>query len=320
MKRRAVLAAVAAHAATAARAQTPGRVYRLGHLALTEQSGRTAREFILPGLAKHGFIAGHNLVFESRFGDAGDLPRLARELIAARPDAIVAIGTPTIRAVREATASVPIVIFTDNPVETGLAASLARPGGNVTGVVTLLVSLQGKRMELFAEALPAARHVGLLMNPRNVLLAASEEAIRAGATRAGIALTVVYAETLTDYPGAFAALRAAGVEALVIGADPRFSNDAAPLAALALAAGLPTSCDWAFMVRDGCLLSYGPDLGALRQRMAGQIARIFAGTAPSALPIEQPARFELVVNLRTANALGVTVPPALLARADEVIE
>jgi putative ABC transport system substrate-binding protein len=144
--------------------------------------------------------------------------------------------------------------------------------------------------------------------------------MREAATRAGIALTVVYAQAAAEYPGAFAALRAAAVEALVIGNDPHFAADSAALAALALQARLPTSCDFAFMVRDGCMLSYGPDLGALRRRMAAQIARIFGGTSPDALPIEQPTTFETVVNLRTARALGVTLPPAVLARADEVIE
>jgi len=303
-----------------ARAQSPERVYRLGILALTAGSERGIREVTLPELAKLGFVEGRNLVLDGRSGAVAALPGLASELLATRPDAIITIGgRPTI-AMRAATSSVPIVMYTDNPVALGLAASFARPGGNVTGVAIMVLELHGKRLELLLEAAPAVRRVAVLLNTHSPSMTEAERIMRVVAASAGIELIVFTAADAGDYPSAFAAMRAAGAEALVIGSDPRFAADAAPLADFARAARLPTSCEWPGNTRDGCLLGYGPETTALRRRMAHQLARIFRGAAPGEMPIEQPTNFELAINLATARALGLTIPPALLARADEVIE
>ena len=321
MRRRALLAMVPALAAgRAARAQTPGRTYRLAHLALSGQTGGALLELLLPELETNGFVVGRNLVVESRFGTPDALPALARELLAGRPDAVVTAGFFATRAMSEATRSVPIVMTAPDPVASGFAASLARPGGNVTGIANLVVSLQAKRLEQLIEAVPAARRIGLLMTAAGPQQLAIEKALRETASSAGIELTTVHARGAPEYPAAFAALRAAGVAALMIGSDLQFISDSALLAAHALDARLPTSCEFAEMARDGCMLGYGPERGAMRRRMADQVARILRGAAPGEMPIEQPTVFEFTINLRTARAIGVSVPPILLTQADEVIE
>ncbi len=305
---------------TPARAQSPERVYRLGHLAMTEEAVTSVRLYLLPELARLGFVEGRNLVFDARTGAVGDLPGLMRELLAARPDAIVTIG-PATRVAGAATRTVPIVSSGSDPVELGLAASLARPGGNVTGITLLVWELDAKRLDLLREAVPGRRRVAVLFPSTSPNRQASEREMRGVAASVGIDLLDFTVAAAVDYPAAFAAMRAAGAQALVIGAAPQFSAGDMPiLAALALEARLPTICEWARNVRDGCLLGYGPDFAALRRRMADQVARIFRGAAPRDIPIELPTLFEFAVNLKVAKALGLTLPPAIIARADEVIE
>jgi putative ABC transport system substrate-binding protein len=240
-----------------------------------------------------------------------------QELLAARPDAIVAVGA-AIAVAGAATRTVPIVAFGSNPVELGLAAGFARPGGNVTGVVILTVELDAKRLELLQQAVPGRRRVAALLSSTRPV--SSEAELRVAAERAGVELLPFAVASPADYPAAFAAMRAAKAEALAIGAASEFYRDAGILAALALEARLPTVCEWADMARDGCLIGYGPSRTALRLRIADQIARIFRGAAPGDLPIEQPTLFEFAVNLKVAKALGIELPAAILARADEVIE
>jgi putative ABC transport system substrate-binding protein len=169
-------------------------------------------------------------------------------------------------------------------------------------------------------ALPAVRRIALLMHPGVPWRRLSEEETASLAARLGIALTVYEAAAAEDYDAAFAAMRAAGAEALVIGAHPQFNNDRERLSALAIAAGLPTACEWAVMARAGCLIGYGPDQDDLRRTVARYVAAILGGAAPATLPIETPTRFEFAVNQRTARTLGLTVPPSILIQADEVIE
>jgi putative ABC transport system substrate-binding protein len=173
---------------------------------------------------------------------------------------------------------------------------------------------------LLHETLPAARRIALLLHPSAPWHRLSEDEAARLAARFGITLTVHDAATPEDYGAAFAAMRAAGAEALVIGVHPLFVNDRDRLSALALAAGLPTACEWAVMARAGCLIGYGPDQEDTRRTVARYVAAIFGGAAPATLPIETPTRFEFAVNQRTARALGVAVPPTILIRADEVIE
>src|SRR5262245_10577261 len=303
-----------------ATAQSPERVYRVGHLAQTGDSELSTREFSLPELAKLGFVEGRNLEFIVRSGNADALPKLARELLATKPDVIIAISGAAALVAREATNSVPIVMYGDDPIGLGLATSFSRPDGNVTGIAMMAVELNEKRLEILLETVPKARRIAALLRRKSPTQERAERALRAGAETAGIELLVFSAEGASDYQSAFAAMRTAGAEALVIGSDPRFFADRELLAALAREARLPTSCEWVDMARAGCLLGFGPIPAALRRRLAHYVARILRGALVGELPIEQPTTFELAFNLKTARAIGLDLPQALLARADEVIE
>ena len=325
MRRREFMSGVGATAATLplvavgmpALAQAPGRIYRLGHLGFAGVSESLSREIILPELGKLGFVEGRNLVFDARSGAADAQPGLMRDLLAAKPDAVIAIGEAAIVAAGAATRTVPIVGLGGDPVLLGLAQSYARPGGNVTGVTILIGELEVKRLSILREAVPDRRRVAALVSTTQKQ---GEPALRNAAAGLGVELLVFPATTPADYPGAFAAMRAAGAEALLIGASPEFNRDAKQLAALALEARLPTVCEWADLARVGCMIGYGPSRPAIRQRMAAQIALIFRGTAPGDVAIELPTKFESALNQKTAKSLDLTIPFSVLAQADEVIE
>jgi ABC-type uncharacterized transport system substrate-binding protein len=302
----------------AARAQTPNRIYRLGHLANSADSEAFTRETTLPELARFGFVEGRNLVFDARVGESDSLLVLMRELLAGQPDAVVAVG-PALRPAGSATRTVPIVAFGNDPIELGLAASYARPGGNVTGVVILTGELEAKRLSILLEAVPDRRRVAALVPDRS-LGQGNEVALRNAAAGLGVELLVFPAAAPSEYPAAFAEMRAQGAQALIIGATPQFQRDGGQLAGLALEARLPTVCEWADMAHEGCLIGYGPSRVALRKRMADQIAQIFRGVPPGDIPIERPTAFEFSLNLKIAKSLDLIIPPAVLARADEVIE
>jgi putative ABC transport system substrate-binding protein len=249
------------------------------------------------------------------------MPELAREALASRPDVVVATSLVTILAVKAESSSVPIVMsfIGEDPVVAGLAQSLARPSGNATGIAMLAAQLDGKRASLLHEVLPSARRIAILAGrpPRNKQ--GVEEILRVAGSL-GLEGYVFHADEPADYAAAFDGMRAAGAEALLIVSAPDFLRDAANLSRRALEIGLPTACEWASMARDGCLVGYGPNFAALWRRSAHYVASILRGTPPGELPIEQPTVFEFAVNLRTARQLGITLPPSILARADEVIE
>jgi putative ABC transport system substrate-binding protein len=307
--------------ATPLAAPTAGeRVYRLGELEPSAASLELTHNLTLPELAKLGFSQGRNLILDERVGDAAAMAGLARELLLADPDAIIALGPDATRAARQVTSTVPLIMFGPDPVRYGWAASLAHPGGNVTGVAMLAVELDGKRLDLLHEAVPEARRVAALLMPSVPGRQPSEQEMRAVAASLGVDLLTFDATGPEDYPTVFAAMRAAAAQGLVIMANPTFYRDAVSLAHLALGAGLPTVCEWAEMAQSGCMIGYGPNRPELRRRLAYYVARIFQGAAAGDLPIEQPTHYELVVNLKTAKTLGVTIPPSILGRADEVIE
>lgn len=315
----AAAASLCAAAAQPAFAQAAGRVFRLGHLADSLVSEKLTRELALPELARLGFAEGRNLVFDGRVAARADaLPALMREMLAAQPDVIAAIGPAALAAAGAATRTAPIVAFGADPVTSGLAKSHARPGGNVTGIAILVDQLEGKRLSILHEALPSRRRVAVLLsktgNP------ASEPSLKKAAPGMGVELQPFTVVGPDDYKSAFAAMRAAGAEALVIAATPEFNRDAEQLARLALDARLPTVCEWADMARQGCMLGYGPNRLALRKRMAALIATIFRGTAPGEVAIELPSAFDFAVNQKVAKALGVTIPYTVVADANEVIE
>jgi putative tryptophan/tyrosine transport system substrate-binding protein len=303
---------------TRADAQAPGRVYRLGHLSNTKLSETLTRETTLPALAKLGFVEGSNLVFDGRIGEPGAMPGLVREILAAKADAVIAIGDAAIVAAAGVTRAVPIIGFGGDPVKHGLAQSYARPGGNVTGVTILADELEVVRLSMLREAAPDRRRMAVLMSTSQRALI--EPALRKAAPGLGLELLVFPVATPADYPAAFAAMRAAGAEALVIGAAPELFRDGKQLAALALEAKLPTICEWAEMARAGCLIGYGPSRAELRKRMAAQVALIFRGDAPGNVAIELPVKFESALNLQIAKRLGLTIPQSLLLLADEVIQ
>jgi putative ABC transport system substrate-binding protein len=300
-------------------AQTANRVYRLGHLANSEASVAFTRQISLPELAKLGFVEGRNLVFESRVGGPDAMPGLMGELLAVRPDAIIAIG-PTAVAAAAATRTVPIVAFGADMVALGLAASYARPGENVTGVAILANELEVKRLSILHEAVPDRRRVAVLTSTVTAVTAVGEAAMQKAASGFGIELLPFSVKGPADYPSAFAAMQAAGAQALVISATSEFYRDARQLAALALAARLPTICEWADMARSGCLIGYGPNREALRKRIAAQVAQIFGGATVGNIAIELPTVFEFAVNQKTAKSLELSVPGVVLTQADEIIE
>jgi putative ABC transport system substrate-binding protein len=302
-------------------AQVADKVYRLGVLSPGSGPVERMRRTTLPELARLGFSEGRNIVLEIRLGTRDQLPQLAEELAATRPDAVIAVSGSAIRAMRQAAAATPIVgaFIGEDPIAAGFAASLAHPGGTVTGIVMLAPELDAKRLYLLHEAVPAGRRIGALA-VNTARDAPNTTAIKEAAERAGIELLVFYGAQSEDYPSAFAEMRRAGVDALEIVSAPELYTDASRLAALALETGMPTMCEWAEMARSGCLLGYGPDYIELQNRVANYVARIFRGAAPGELPIEGPTHYEFTVNLKTAKALGLSIPPSILARADEVIE
>jgi putative ABC transport system substrate-binding protein len=306
-------------AAPAAFAQSD-KVFRLGVLSPSAGSvSQKMRATMFPELARLGFIEGRNLVVETRFGPLEQLPALARDLATWQPDAVIAVSPPAIRAMRDTSATIPLVggFIGEDPIAAGFAASLAHPGGTITGIVMLAPELDAKRLELLHDAVPGSRRIAALaINRRASTLAALEEV----AKQLGVDLLPFYAATPDDYGSAFAGMRQAGADALEITSSPEFASNASALAALAIETRLPTMCEWAEMARSGCLLGYGPDFDELERRVAGYVARIFRGAAPGELPIERPTRFGFAVNLKTAKALGLMIPQSTMARTDEVIE
>ncbi|HJQ57458.1 MAG TPA: ABC transporter substrate-binding protein [Vineibacter sp.] len=305
--------------ATGASAQSGDDKKRLAVLALTEASVELTRNVTLPALAKLGFESGRNLDVRVESGPADRMPALVQRLLDGKPDAIFVIGNEAVIAAHAATKTVPIVFFGPDPVRLGIVPSLAKPSGNVTGIAILSIELNAKRLDLLREAKPSARRIAALMQ-RNPAAALYEVEMRDVATRAGLELLPVVVDGPADFVDAFARMRAERAEALVIASNPLLFQNGAVLASLASAGGLPTICEWPAMTQAGCLLGYGPPLNEIRAHVATIIARVLRGTKPADLPIEQPTRFELSINSKTAKTLGLVIPPALLARADEVIE
>jgi len=278
------------------------------------------RAVMFPELARLGFTEGRNLVVEARSGPMGELPALARQLAAANPDAIIAAGN-AIGAAQQATSTTAIIgsFIGEDPIAAGFAVTLARPGGNVTGVAMLAPELDAKRLQLLHEAIPGVSRIAALAVSTDQH-APNLAAMRQAAAHEGLALLPFYVAQPEDYPATFAAMRDANVSALQIVSAPQFLTDSSTLAELALEARLPTMCEWRSMAAQGCLLGYGPDYAELQRRVADYVARIFHGVSPGELPIEGPTHYQFAINLKTAKTLGLTVPPAILARANEVIE
>jgi len=310
--------AVLFSAGSAVVAQAADKIWRLGVLSL---AGDPMMITTLSELAARGFVEGRNLVVDMRVGTEEQMPELARELVGTAPDVIMAVSDWAVIPAHQATKSIPIVAspMGADPIAVGVAESWARPGGNVTGVTLTAPELEGKRLDLLREVVPAARRIAVLLMHREVT-EPGEAPMREVAARLGIQLVELYVGGPDEYRQAFAAMRSKGAEALVITPMPEFGKHREELAALAVEAGLPTVCGSGKAAEQGCLIGYGPDFTELRRQAADDVARIFRGASPGELPIEGPTHFDFVINLKTAKALGLTVPPSILGRADEVIE
>ncbi|MET3841795.1 ABC transporter substrate-binding protein [Bradyrhizobium sp. OAE829] len=307
--------------AGSATAQESVRVFRLGVIAPSETSISLVRQYTLPELARRGFIEGKNLAVEERFGTPEKMAELARTLVRTRPDVVIAVSEIAIRPILEEDSTVPVVMsfIGSDPVKAGLATSISRPGGRVTGLMMLSDQLDAKRLEILQEAVPTTRRIAVLRGrpPRHDR---NTEGLSDRAKKLGLELHYFYADDPTDYPPAFERMRAERVEALLIASAPDFARDAAILSTAATRIGIPTMCEWDYMAREGCLLSYGPVNAELRRRTAAFVAQILRGIPAGDLPIEGPVAFDFVINLRTADALNLKMPPTILARADEVVE
>jgi putative ABC transport system substrate-binding protein len=272
-------------------------------------------------LAELGYAQGRNLVFEPRWGEGNldRLPALARELIQLRMDVIVAVGSAAVRACGGASSTLPIVFYGNfDPIALGLVKSLAKPGANVTGVLIAPAgTLAGKKMDLLREAVRATRMAFLTHEDPG--LALQEKETQSAATALGITLLLTRVRG-NDYEGAFAAIAASRPEALFVAATTFFMRDRRRIIDLAARHRLPAIYEWPEQVEDGGLMSYRSDLSGTTRRVAVYVDRILRGDQPGDLPVEQPAEFQLAINLRTARALGLALPPSLVARADRVIE
>ena len=272
-------------------------------------------------LAALGHIDGKTfrLEFRSVEGDPARLSEIATALVRDKPSVIVASGEAAIRAVQAATHTIPIVANANDLVASGLIASLAKPGGNITGVSMLITELDAKRLEVLKEIVPAARRFGVLNDPA-AIGTAGLQAIADMARAQGVSLLTVDVHNPAEIPPAFETLRDGSVEGVNILSSPLFSGFREQLGRLLLAYKLAGICEWREMAAFGCLASYGTTARELQAMKAAQIHKMLKGALPGDTPVQQPTRFELVINLHTAKALGLTVPPSILARADEVIE
>ena len=277
------------------------------------------------GLKDQGYVVGQNVAIEYRWaeGQNNRLPVLAAELVHRQVDVIAAGGgTPSAVAAKAATATIPIVFAVGvDPIRIGLVASLNRPGGNLTGITSLNVEVGPKRLEVLRELIPKATIIALLINPTNPSLA--EDFLRAlepVAITLGLQLHVLQASTEQDFDRVFAALAQLRADALVIMPDVFYNSRSEQLAALAMRHGIPAVYQFHEFAAAGGLMSYGPDLVEQFRQAAGYVGRILKGEKPAELPVQAPTKYETVLNLRTAKALGLDVPASVLARADEVIE
>jgi ABC-type uncharacterized transport system substrate-binding protein len=306
-------------------AQDAGKVYRVGWLAMASGAPveRNVKAFE-QSLGERGWVSGKNLVIEFRSaeGQYERLPGLAAEFVRLQPQAIVAGVTPAVRAAKGATGTIPIVMVTvGDPIGDGLITSLARPGGNVTGLtLTPTGEIWAKQLQLLGEAVPRSRRIAFLWNPANAAAPGAVKAVEEATASLGVELKVVGARAPEEFESAFRAMSETRPQALFVLADGMFFAHRARLADLALMHRLPTMLATKEYVAAGGLMSYGADYPDLYRRAGIYVDKILRGAKPADLPVEQPTKFELVINLKTAKALGLTIPHSVLLRADQVIE
>jgi len=282
----------------------------------------TLYEAFKQGLREHGYIEGQNIVIEQRWveGKFDRLPAAAAELVRWKPDVVVAAGANAIQATKAATTTIPIVMATmNNPVGIGFIASFARPGGNITGMSNQSEDLMQKMLELLKAVVPMAARIGVLGNPANPINAGNWRETQAAAKALGVRIDLGEARRPDEIEAAFAAIAKQRPEAVLVMVDAMLVNQRKRVADLAARYRLPTMYPFREFVEVGGLMSYGASLQDNYRRAATYVAKILKGANPGDLPVEQPTKFELVINLKTAQTLGLTVPPELLVRADEII-
>ena len=312
-------------AVLAGEAQPPTKVHRIGWLRTwSPLADQPFVEALRQGLRDLGYVEGRNILIESRYaeGHPDRLSALAAELVRLPVDVLVAGGAAAIQAAQHTTSTIPIVMaVAADPVAQGFVASLARPGGNMTGLSIMYHDFIGKQLEWLMETVPTASRVAVLMNPANPAHVFQLREVQRAAQVLGRQLHVLEARSPDDLQRVFAATPREGAHALFVITDALlFDRSRADIAVWALQSRLPAMYGWRMYVEAGGLMSYGPSLPDMHYRAAYYVDRLLKGTPPADLPVEQPTKFELIINLKTAAALGLTIPPSLLLLADEVIQ
>jgi len=328
MDRRAFIGRVAGGLAAAplvAEAQQSGKVYSIAYLTVRRSMEPLTSTFLHQGLRELGWIDGQNFVFTTKAAGykSERLPELVAELVRLNVDVVLVDGAEAALAAKRGIRTIPIVAMAiADAVAIGLVDTLARPGGNVTGLSFLGTELIGKQMQLFREAVPSLSRIGILSNPANPTHEARLREIDATAQTLAVRVERVTARTPSKVKQAFAVMAQTRVDGVLVLSDPMLSGEEAAVrvAQLALKGGLPSMYGWGTSVKWGGLMSYGADSEDMYRRVAGYVDRIFKGAKVADLPFEQPTKFLLTINLKTSKMLGLTIPPLLLARADEVIQ
>ena len=307
-----------------AHAQQAQPIPRIGFLASSSAEHAKSRlAAFQQGLRALGYVEGQNIVIESRYaaGEFARLPDLAADLVRLKVDVILTEGAPAAHAAQQITTTMPVVMGNAaDPVGTGLVASLARPGGNITGLSDFNLGVVTKRLELLKEMVPSASRVAVLLNPANPTNPLQLKEIQAIAPALGVTLLPLEVKGADDIDPAFTAMQKARVEALIVFGDPMFGTHQRRIFELAAQSQLPAIYGTRLSVDAGGLMSYGTNFDDLYRRAATYVDKILKDAKPADLPVEQPTKFELVINLKTAKALGLTIPESFLIRADEVIE
>jgi putative tryptophan/tyrosine transport system substrate-binding protein len=308
---------------TSVEAQQQAKIYKVGELAFRSASmPATGRELLRRELRELGYVDGKNIIFETRFaeGKLDRLPAAAEELARLKVDVIIATSTPEILAAKSASRTIPIVfIYPGDPVAAGLVESLARPGGNMTGFSTIGFVLAGKRLELLKETVPKLSRVAVLWDPKMRAAEQTWKENQPAARELGLQLHSMEVSSADQYDSAFKQAITAGSTALSVTQSPVISSDRKRIVDLAAKYRLPAIYPRKDFVESGGLMSYGADQTEPYTRVASMLDKILKGTSPTDLPVEQPKKFELVINLKAAKQIGLTIPPNVLARADRVI-
>ena len=301
----------------------PGKIYRIGLVSVGAPGVLILGPGVSRDFAQRGYVEGQNIVFERRAaqGKVSSLPGLIDELVASHVDVIITSSYPAASAAKEHAGNTPIVVtFSGDPVATGLVSSLAHPGGNITGVSEIAAELSAKRLAILKEAVPSVRNVAVLWNADDFGMSLRYQAAEAEAKRSGMQIMPLGVRAPDDFDTAFSEMTKTPPDAILMVTDILTNLNRKRVMDFASEHHLPAIYEYAYLVQDGGLMSYGPDVDAIFDRAVGLADRILKGTKPADLPLELPTRFQLAINLKTAKALGLTIPESILVRTDDVIE